>query len=57
MLVKYEHAFGAGVGAGDPLDFGRTMRTASPAAITPLLHEGGWRLERGDGGQMVAVPP
>jgi hypothetical protein len=33
------------------------MRTASPAAITPLLHEGGWRLERGDGGKLVAVPP
>ena len=91
--------------AGDPLDFGRTMRTASPAlrrAVVladkhcqfpgcdrpaewcdvhhlddwvnggrtrradlrlvcrlhhTLLHEGGWRLERGDSGQMVAVPP
>ena len=91
--------------AGDPLDFGRTMRTASPAlrravvladkhccfpgcdrpaewcdvhhlddwvkggrtrrvdlrlVCRPhhrLLHEGSWRLERGDEGVIVAVPP
>jgi hypothetical protein len=91
--------------AGHPLDFGRTMRTASPAlrrAVVladrhcqfpgcdrpaewcdvhhlddwvnggrtrredlrlvcrrhhTMVHEGGWRLLRGDGGQMVAVPP
>ena len=91
--------------AGDPLDCGRTMRTASPPlrrsvvlsdkrcrfpgcdrpagwcdvhrlddwahggrtrkadlllVCRPhhrLLHEGGWRLQRGDGGEMVAVPP
>jgi hypothetical protein len=91
--------------AGDPLDFGRTMRTASPAlrrAVVladkhcqfpgcdrptewcdvhhlddwinggrtrradlrlmchvhhPMVHEGGWRLVRGDGDQLVAIPP
>jgi hypothetical protein len=91
--------------AGDPLDFGRTMRTASPALRRAvvladkhccfpgcdrpsewcdvhhlddwvkggrtrrvdlrlicrphhrLLHEGGWRLERGDDGEMVATSP
>jgi hypothetical protein len=90
---------------GDPLDFGRTMRTASPALRRAvvladkhcqfpgcdratewcdahhlddwvnggrtrrtdlrlvcrrhhrLLHEGGWRLERGHGGKLGAVPP
>jgi hypothetical protein len=92
--------------AGDPLDFGRTVRTASPplrrtvvlsdkqcrfpgcdrpagwcdvhhlddwgrgradpkgrppAGVPPphhrLLHEGGWRLQRGDGGKILAIQP
>ncbi len=91
--------------AGDPLDFGRTMRTASPAlrrAVVladkhcqfpgcdrsaewcdvhhlddwingghtrrtdlrlichfhhTLVHEGGWRLKRVEGGGLVAIPP